>query len=376
MDYALTRIAYFGIIEQTREEKDAMQDGLFSGYWGKCHCQGIAVDKERKNVYYSFTTKLIKSDADGNIIGSVDNIIGHLGCIAYNDSDRKVYASLEYKNDSIGKGILKNLGGSVQSVTDGFYIAIFDVDKIDRMDMDAEKDGVMKTVYLKTVVDDYLGESKVGEATFKHVHGCSGIDGITFGPDFGSEKSSKKYLHVCYGVYSDLNREDNDYQVILQYDTDGWDDYARPHTQSCMHESGPNEPRNKYFVYTGNTNWGIQNIEYDQFTGDYFACVYRGNKPNFPNYPLFVIDGSVKAKRTALIGCGKEEGLVLALKNTGEGKDGLFGMEFEYGSTGIYSFGNGDFYVSHPSSKDGQNSATLYVYSLKITNGRWELVRK
>ena len=82
-----------------------MKNKIFSGYWGKCHCQGIAVDETRGFIYYSFTTKLVKSDLDGNIIGTVDNIIGHLGCIDFNEKDGKVYASLEYKNDSIGKGL-------------------------------------------------------------------------------------------------------------------------------------------------------------------------------------------------------------------------------------------------------------------------------
>ena len=82
---------------------------IFSGYHGKCHCQGIALDKKNGYIYYSFTTKLIKSDLNGNIIGSVDGLIGHLGCIDFHEADGKVYGSLEYKNDIIGREILKNL---------------------------------------------------------------------------------------------------------------------------------------------------------------------------------------------------------------------------------------------------------------------------
>ena len=72
-----------------------MKDRIFSGYWGKLHCQGMSMDKEKKFIYYSFTTKLVKTDIEGNIVGSVDRIIGHLGCIDYCDDDGKVYASLE-----------------------------------------------------------------------------------------------------------------------------------------------------------------------------------------------------------------------------------------------------------------------------------------
>ena len=42
------------------------------------HIQGIATDKERKYMYYSFTTSLVKTDMDGNIIGTVKGLAGHL----------------------------------------------------------------------------------------------------------------------------------------------------------------------------------------------------------------------------------------------------------------------------------------------------------
>ena len=56
---------------------------IFSGYHGACHCQGIAVDMQKGYIYYSFTTKLVKSDLHGNIIGSVESLTGHLGCIDF-----------------------------------------------------------------------------------------------------------------------------------------------------------------------------------------------------------------------------------------------------------------------------------------------------
>ena len=63
---------------------------IFSGYFGKCHCQGLAVDEKNGYVYYSFTTLLVKTDLEGNLIGTVDGLIGHLGCIAYNAEDGRV----------------------------------------------------------------------------------------------------------------------------------------------------------------------------------------------------------------------------------------------------------------------------------------------
>lgn len=354
-----------------------MKNHIFSGYFGHGgHCQGIAVDKKNGYIYYSFTTKLVKSDLDGNVIGSIDKIVGHLGCIDFNEKDGKLYASLEYKNDEIGRGILKSIGVSDESLQDAFYIAIFDVDKIDRMDMDAENDGIMRTVYLKAVVDDYNGTAQNGKM---HVYGCSGIDGMTFGPDFGDFKGEKYYLSVCEGIYSDHSRTDNDYQVMYQYDTDGWwDNLAKPLNQRAMHKSGPDEPRRKYFFYTGNTTYGVQNFEYDEFTGDYFACVYTGTKPQFPNYPMFVVDGSKEAVESELVGHDNgERGLVLSLKDTGKCENGVYGMTFPHGSTGLYSFGDGRFFVSHHTYSEEQGHATnVHLYRLTKENGVLDFIKE
>ena len=50
------------------------------------HIQGIATDKDRKYMYYSFTTSLVKTDLEGNIIGSVVGLCGHLGCMTRSQS--------------------------------------------------------------------------------------------------------------------------------------------------------------------------------------------------------------------------------------------------------------------------------------------------
>jgi len=356
-----------------------MQTNIFSGYFGKCHCQGIAVDPVKGYLYYSFTTKLIKSDLNGNIIGSVDHIIGHLGCIDFCDRDGKLYASLEYKNDAVGKGILRALDAKDRSVEDGFYVAIFDVDRINRPDMDAERDGVMRTVYLKTVVDDYSGKTVNGGRVCEHLYGCSGIDGLAIGPDFGNPHGTQQYLHVCYGVYSDTERTDNDYQVILQFEfEDWWEGIAQPLFQDRMHKNGPKEARNKYFLYTGNTTYGVQNMEYDAWTGNYFLCVYPGKKQEFPNYPMFVINGSIAPRREELRGFDTEtKGLVLTLQETGVSQNGIHGMDFPRGSTGFYAFGDGRFYVSEEfrSPDTGEQATNVRLYRLLTDGPTWNFVR-
>ena len=122
--------------------------------WRAGHVQGIAVDTKQQYVYLSFTTMLVKLDMQGNVVGTVKGILGHLGCLEFNDEDGRLYGSLEYKNDAIGKGILKQEGVSKQLET-GFYVAIFDVDKIIRENMSAEHDRVMTSVLLKSVVEDF-----------------------------------------------------------------------------------------------------------------------------------------------------------------------------------------------------------------------------
>jgi len=64
---------------------------------------------------------------------------------------------------------------------------------------------------------------------------------VTFAPAFGQSRDGKKYLYVAYGIYGDTLRTDNDYQVILAYDT-GRERYEQPLTQENLRtRSGPDE---------------------------------------------------------------------------------------------------------------------------------------
>lgn len=334
-------------------------DNISVGGFYTGHVQGIAVDKDRKYMYFSFTTCLIKTDMQGNVIGSVKGLAGHLGCIAYCEEDGRVYGSLEFKHDAIGASIFGKVGREVQ---DGFYIAIFDVEKIDRMDMDAEKDKIMTSVYLKEVIADYTASG--------HRYGCSGIDGTTFAPMPGS-RDGKKYLYVAYGIYSDTGRNDNDHQVILRYDTSDWASYESPLDQAAIHTHGPREPESKYFVYTGNTTYGVQNLEYDPNTGYMFAAVYRGEKECFPNYVMYIIDMNKAAQMQTLTGL-EQEGEVLTLARIGEWdeKTGIYGCNFPYGSTGMISLGDSYFYYSQPlkyTAETGHGTTVkLYHYNPEI----------
>ena len=340
-----------------------MKQPIFTGSWGKCHIQGIAVDEAQGYIYYSFTTKLVKSTLDGQIVGYVDGLTGHLGCIARNREDGRIYGSLEYKRDAIGRCILEKLGKTADS-DDAFYIAIFDVDKIDRMGMDAERDGIMKTVYLEEVLRDYHGTGLDRRGnTVPHRYGCSGIDGITFGPMFGEPPDSKQYLFVSYGVYSDLNRDDNDHQILLCYDTQNWNTYAAPLSQSRMHRNGPPEPTDKLFVYTGNTCYGVQNLEYDPYKQVYFMAVYRGEKNHFPNFSLYAADATQAPQLQPLQGL-EESGKVVPLYQGGlqHGETGIRGWTFPHGSTGLFACADGRYYISENHVSQSGQCSLIYQY--------------
>ncbi len=337
---------------------------IYSKEWKAGHIQGIAVDTKKGYIYYSFTTMLIKADLQGNIVGTVKGLLGHLGCIEFNEEDGRIYGSLEYKNDSIGRGILKQ-ENTTKHWDSAFYVAIFDVDKITREGMSAEKDGIMTSVYLPTVLEDFEAKVVSNGKTLEHRYGCSGFDGITFGPKFG-KSDGKRYLTIAYGIYGDSTRTDNDYQVLLQYDTKNWKKYEHPLSQESMHTSGPAKPAGRYFVYTGNRNWGVQNMEYDATRNFWFLATYETKKSDFSGFTLHVIDGNITPKKQTLKGVDyakKQNVLTLCGRGmTDTSHTDVRGWHFDKASTGIHALGNNYFYISHRKRNKPFQSCTATLY--------------
>lgn len=324
------------------------------GTWTSGHVQGIAVDVKGGYVYYSFTNLLAKYDFEGRLIGTLVGWTGHLGDLDFNPADGKVYGSLEYKKDQ------------------AFYVAVIDVARLDRVGVEASQSELFRTVYLPEVAKDYAtdmdGDGKfdgdVG-ATRDHRYGCSGIDGVSFGPAFGLTEG-KRYLTVAYGIYGNTERTDNDHQVLLQYDVTDWARYARPLTEAAPHHEGPAAPRAKVFVRTGNTTYGVQNLSYDETLGRWFLGVYRGKKQTFPNYALFAVDARERPARADLVGVpaqdgkGWEKGEVLALADDGL-KDPATGVRGwnQKADVGFQPIGGGLFYLAANASADGRQTADL-----------------
>jgi hypothetical protein len=238
------------------------------------------------------------------------------------------------------------------------------------MGMDAERDGVMRAVWLGDVAADYAATDESSGAA--HRYGCSGIDGTALGPAFGQAADSEPKIIVAYGIYGDTARRDNDHQVILQCDRSVIDLYAKPLVQAAPHHSGPASAEARYFVFTGNTRYGVQNLEYDPFSQNWFAAVYRGAKEAYSNFDLFVIDGKAAPRMQALWGRGGEQGLTLSLAKLGLpdlcGRH--WGSHFPYGQTGMMSLGNGEFYFSHPESNKEERKFASVVVKYRLDETR------
>ncbi|MBQ6065571.1 MAG: hypothetical protein IJK89_02000 [Clostridia bacterium] len=339
-------------------------NGVFTGKQGKNHLQGIAVDERNGWIYYSFTTRLVKGDLQGNILGSVEGLVGHLGCIAFCPEDGCVYGSLEFKKDSIGADILHSLGDG-REYEDGFYVAVFDTAQITRMGMSAEADGVMTAAFLPEVLDDYAGKGENGR---DHRCGCSGIDGLCFAPKPGDPDGPKK-LWVAYGVYSDLLRSDNDHQVLLCYDRETLRACAAPLRQTDMHRQGPDAPEKKYFAFTGNTTYGVQNLEYDPVHRLLLMAVYRGHKPQYANFDMFAADLTKPARAVPLKGLG-ETGAALTLWGADAPEsDDVAGWRDAGGQCGMHVMNDGSLLVAETVTVDGENAAYIKPYTFDPETG-------
>lgn len=322
---------------------------------GGLHVQGIAYDSYAGCMYMSFTSSFFKTDMNGKIIASISGINGHLGAMTFDPEGRKVYASLEFKDDSIGKGISSHLGAHEWSRSESvFYIAVIDVDKVTRTDM--KQDDAITLVKVDQACQDYLATVENEGKKLDHRYACSGIDGVTIGPAIGSDNDNgQKFLYVAYGIYGDITRTDNDYNVLLAYPLD--------YVGKCAAKSQPgkrvlSKVSAKYFVHTGNTTWGVQNLAYDPHTRQLLMAVYKGKKKQWPNYSLFALDIAQKPVKAALDGVEYQSGKVSQLCVCGN-------WFFKWGSTGLCPLGDGRFYISQQGKKNGNQycDATLYRWT-------------
>ena len=317
---------------------------------GSHHVQGIAYDQEVGKMYFSFTDSFLVTDMKGNVLGSLEHIQGHLGAMVFDPARRKVFASLECKDDVIGQGLSDFAKGRSM-----FYIAIIDVDKVSKVGMDSEDNEAFKIVCVREATKDYhlKGFGPDGQE-YEHFYGCSGIDGVAIAPKIGKKKG-RNYLYVAYGIYKDENRQDNDCQVLLRYKMKKLDKYAGTVKFGEFYSKGPSRPLDKYFVFTGNTNWGVQNMTYDPSSGRMFLFVYKGAKEQFTNYPAFSFSVSSRPVKRGLIGVPYDTSRHPVI---GSWENPVEGIDFKWGGTGVSPLGDGRFYFS----ENGRSEATGNQY--------------
>lgn len=294
-----------------RKVVDSCEYTLDLGNWstvasegGAGHLQGICTDDEGNYLYASFTNMLVKVDMHtGRIAGTVTGLAAgsissgaHIGDICYYDG--KIYGSLEYK------------------ASERWYICVFNGDKITEMDMPYTTPGVMYGLYVPQVGDDFRNELTAGEhsnsaASMGHRYGTGGIDGITFGtlPGRGYDTNGdgtvdqstgdKRYMIVTYGPYGNAQRYDNENFVFLVYDPENiTSDNLLPFTEDLLTQDYTENQKlfykHKLFCYAGNQTYGVQQLEYDEKTGDlWLECYDRPSGSEFPGTSRYVIDGSV-----------------------------------------------------------------------------------
>ena len=290
-------------------------------------------------MYFSFTTRFLATDFDGNIVGSIDKIHGHLGAMTFDAARRKIYASLECKDDEIGANISRKLGVAGYSVS-RFYIAEIDVDAVNRMGTPQEE--AIRLISVAQAAQDYSEEVEYGGRRHKHRYGCTGIDGITIGPGFGGKGG--EFLYIAYGIKSDTTRTDNDYQILLQYPMK--DIRAGAAAQKCDKATACAESKGKklkpqrYFIRTGNTRYGVQNLAWDAYSGLMFLAVYKGEKKQWPNYDLFAVNMNSKPRKARLEGVPYERRKMNVVELAGDG------WRFKYGSMGLCPLGDGTWYIA------------------------------
>lgn len=255
------------------------------------------------NIYFSYTDALVQvSLATGEVTGSVGGFGAgsfgtsggaHLGCLEYYDG--WVYGSLEYKDPGAK-----------------FFVAAFDTSKITKVGMDVkEMESGVNAILLKEPTEDfrdplnYGGTYATNNQNDGHRLGCSGIDGITMGCMPGDD-SGGVYMILAYGVYRGYeNRYDDRYNVLQFYKvSDFWNTTTKQPvgTQNIRftYERGLSfdyttdevlAAADTLYVWTGNTDWGSQNIEYEWDTGDIVLYTY-GSKESWGLSSTFVVDGS------------------------------------------------------------------------------------
>ncbi len=303
------------IADYALENNMLRYDSSLSDSGDPYHLQGLCVDDELKYMYLS-ADQIVKVDMEtGKVVGTLDGFSTVSGIAAMNGMH---LGSLEYHDGWIYTAVIAgNPHGKLM-------ILAIEASKIDRIGMQVNDiEGSVRAVLMKDHMNDYCdpvdetiftGWKGPGNFTMSdregHRFGCGGADGITIGT-YPGDTSGKQYVIASYGIYAnDENsiRQDNEYTILKFYALDDiWNSDKTPTSHNIVFHKddntvadyGVNEAltaEKTLFLYTGNINWGPQNISYEPDTGDIVLYCYEPTdfKDDFNKVPriMFVVDGS------------------------------------------------------------------------------------
>ncbi len=244
------------------------------------HVQGFTTDGEY--VYWSFTDSLVKTNLNNTVIAQIPVFGGHLGDIDYYEG--KLYASL----------LGQPRPGDAWDAWTEFYINVYD----------AETLALEDTICLVPCYEMH-------ENPEQH-RGFRGVDGVAL----RAGADGKPELWVACASHPE---ERYDEQVLLRFSMDG-----KLLDTKCFK--------------TGNTTFGIQNLEYEEDTGYFWFSTY-GSRFNPENKPmnLFCVD------------IDKEE---------------IIGAYYPMTPYGFHAYGGGKYLVSFQSGKNGNRQGFAYDVTL------------
>ncbi len=208
------------------------------------HMQGFTADPEQRYLYWSFTDSVVKTNARSTVIAQCHVEGGHLGDIDYRDG--KLYASFLGQPEA----------GHAWDDWTSFKIDIFNADDL----------------RLETVIDlPVCDQLKAIAGSPEDEYGFNAIDGVTFGKDL----EGKEKMFVACAI---RNGERYHRQLLLQLTLEGV--YERMH-----------------LIDVGNTVFGIQNLDHDDETGDFWFSTYGPSEPYQAKETLFCVSSDLKTVR-------------------------------------------------------------------------------
>lgn len=204
------------------------------------HLQGFA--KGGNFMYWSFTDTLVKTTLAGTVKCQVEMRDGHLGDCDYYDG--KIYASM----------LGHPAGGRPWNDWSSFYVYVFAADDL----------RLLNKIRLE-ICEQYWAQ----RGTESDTRGFSGVDGVTVAPD---PETGEPKLFVACALDTDERFTE---QIILRFTLGG-------------------EYETEYRIPTGNTVFGIQNLDYDRENGEFWFSTYGPERDFQPEETLYCVSGDLK----------------------------------------------------------------------------------